>query len=109
MFSFIKKNQYLLLLLFLPLFFTACDDQEDHDDDDQEEAIEQKWTWTEERFNEAVNQVRAGRDLTPDSWPNNSRVAVLLSFDVDNETVAWWDGEPASQIFLVENMAPGLL
>jgi peptidoglycan/xylan/chitin deacetylase (PgdA/CDA1 family) len=95
MFSFIKKNQYLLLLLFLPLFFTACDDQEDHDDDDQEEAIEQKWTWTEERFNEAVNQVRAGRDLTPDSWPNDSRVAVLLSFDVDNETVAWWDGEPA--------------
>lgn len=97
MFTYIKKNQYFLILLFfLPLFFTACDDQDDHEEnDDQEEVIEQKWTWTEERFNEAVQQVRAGRDLTPESWPNNSRVAVLLSFDVDNETVAWWDGEPS--------------
>jgi len=36
---------------------------------------------------DAVNQVRAGRDLTPDAWPGGARVAVLLSFDVDNETV----------------------
>ena len=34
-----------------------------------------------------MNQVRAGRDLTPDSWPGGARVAVLFSFDVDNETV----------------------
>ncbi len=34
-----------------------------------------------------VNQVRAGRDPNPDSWPDGARVAVLLSFDVDNETV----------------------
>jgi peptidoglycan/xylan/chitin deacetylase (PgdA/CDA1 family) len=34
-----------------------------------------------------VNQVRAGRDLNPDEWPGGARVAVLLSFDVDNETV----------------------
>ena len=34
-----------------------------------------------------VNQVRAGRDLNPDSWPGGARVAVLLSYDVDNETV----------------------
>jgi peptidoglycan/xylan/chitin deacetylase (PgdA/CDA1 family) len=34
-----------------------------------------------------VNQVRAGRDLTPSAWPGGARVAVLLSFDVDNETV----------------------
>jgi len=33
-----------------------------------------------------VNQVRAGRDLTPDFWPGDARVAVLLSYDVDNET-----------------------
>ncbi len=55
---------------------------------------DQKWTWTTERFEKAVNQVRAGRDLTPDTWPNGAKVAVLLSFDVDNETIAWWDGEP---------------
>ena len=36
---------------------------------------------------EGVNLVRAGRDLTPDQWPGGARVAVLLSFDVDNETV----------------------
>jgi hypothetical protein len=28
--------------------------------------------------------VSAGRRLKPKSWPNNSRVAVALSFDVDN-------------------------
>lgn len=51
---------YLLLLLFLPLLFFACDDQDNQEEDDQGEVPEQKWTWTEERFNEAVNQVRAG-------------------------------------------------
>ena len=86
------KLKTLLLLFLLPLFFLACEDNDD--DDAQEETPEQKWTWTEERFEEAVNQVRAGRDLTPESWPNGNKVAVLLSFDVDNETVAWWDGEP---------------
>ncbi len=45
------------------------------------------WEWTESEVRNAVNQVRAGRDLTPDSWPGGARVAVLLSFDVDNETV----------------------
>lgn len=55
---------------------------------------DQKWTWTIDRFEKAVDQVRAGKDLTPKSWPNGAKVAVLLSFDVDNETVAWWDGEP---------------
>jgi peptidoglycan/xylan/chitin deacetylase (PgdA/CDA1 family) len=45
------------------------------------------WNWSEEEVRAAVNQVRAGRDLTPDSWPGGARVAVLFSFDVDNETV----------------------
>jgi peptidoglycan/xylan/chitin deacetylase (PgdA/CDA1 family) len=45
------------------------------------------WDWPEEYVREAVNAVRAGRDLTPDAWPGGARVAVLLSFDVDNETV----------------------
>ena len=45
------------------------------------------WDWPEERVRAAVNQVRAGRDLNPGSWPGGARVAVLLSFDVDNETV----------------------
>jgi peptidoglycan/xylan/chitin deacetylase (PgdA/CDA1 family) len=43
--------------------------------------------WTDEQIDAAVNKVRAGRDLNPDSWPGGARVAVMLSFDVDNETV----------------------
>lgn len=35
-----------------------------------------------------VGRVRAGRSLQPKSWPNGARVAVLLSFDVDNETLS---------------------
>lgn len=45
------------------------------------------WEWSDERVVEVVNEVRAGRDLNPDEWPGGARVAVLLSFDVDNETV----------------------
>ena len=45
------------------------------------------WNWPEEYVLSQVNQVRAGRDLNPDSWPGGARVAVLLSYDVDNETI----------------------
>ena len=34
-----------------------------------------------------MNRVRAGRDLTPKRWPNNGKVAVALSFDLDAETL----------------------
>ena len=43
--------------------------------------------WSDERIEAVVNRVRAGRDLNPDAWPGGGRVAVLLSFDVDNETI----------------------
>ena len=45
------------------------------------------WNWSEEFVNSQVNHVRAGRNLNPESWPGGARVAVLLSYDVDNETV----------------------
>ena len=45
------------------------------------------WEWTDEQIEAAVNKVRAGRSLNPGSWPGGARVAVLLSFDVDNETI----------------------
>lgn len=79
------------LLLALSLIVISCNNPQPTATEKQED---QKWTWETERFEKAVNQVRAGKDLTPKSWPNGARVAVLLSFDVDNETVAWWDGEP---------------
>lgn len=51
------------------------------------------WHWTEDEIEAAVNKVRAGRDLTPASWPGGGRVAVLLSFDVDNETIWLRNGD----------------
>ena len=51
------------------------------------------WEWSEERIEHAVNKVRAGRNLTPDNWPGGARVAVLLSFDVDNETIWLRNGD----------------
>ena len=40
---------------------------------------------TEEQVRQGVSLVRAGQKLTPKAWPNGARVAVCLSFDVDNE------------------------
>jgi peptidoglycan/xylan/chitin deacetylase (PgdA/CDA1 family) len=51
------------------------------------------WEWSEERIENAVNKVRAGRDLTPANWPGGARVAVMLSFDVDNETIWLRNGD----------------
>src|SRR5579872_7102062 len=49
--------------------------------------------WTEEQLRAAVAPARVGRKLTPRSWPSNSRVAVCLSFDVDNESYLLARGE----------------
>ena len=40
---------------------------------------------TEEQIKHAVGDARVGKRLTPKVWPNGARVAVCLSFDVDNE------------------------
>ena len=50
------------------------------------------WTMTEAEVRGVVQRVRAGRDLTPPSWPGGARVAVGLSFDFDNETIVLRDG-----------------
>lgn len=52
------------------------------------------WKWTMDSVRTVVNAVRAGRSLQPASWPGGARVAVLLSFDVDNETIPLRFGEP---------------
>ena len=41
-----------------------------------------------EQLRAQMFHVSAGRRLKPKSWPNNSRVAVALSFDVDNASAA---------------------
>jgi hypothetical protein len=40
------------------------------------------WKWDYSKIEATVNKVRAGRDLTPNRWPNGARVAVALSFDM---------------------------
>ena len=52
------------------------------------------WMWTMDSVRTVVGAVRAGRSLLPKTWPGGARVAVLLSFDVDNETIAVRFGEP---------------
>src|SRR5437899_8880387 len=49
--------------------------------------------WTEQELRQAVAPARVGRKLTPRSWPNHARVAVCLSFDVDNESYLLAAGE----------------
>lgn len=41
---------------------------------------------TDEQIQQWVAPMRAGRKLTPKSWPNGAKVAVCLSWDMDNET-----------------------
>lgn len=50
--------------------------------------------WSEQQIRDAVGAVRVGRKLTPKSWPNGARVAVCLSYDVDNEYLARGAGLP---------------
>lgn len=57
------------------------------------------WTMTDAEIRAVVERVRAGRDLTPKSWPGGARIAVGLSFDFDNETIVLRDGgESVSQL-----------
>ena len=57
-------------------------------------GVKPGWEWTDDSVFAVVNAVRAGRSLKPRAWPNGARVAVLFSFDVDNETVGIRFGEP---------------
>jgi peptidoglycan/xylan/chitin deacetylase (PgdA/CDA1 family) len=43
------------------------------------------------------NQIGVGKRLKPDRWPNGARVAVALSFDVDNATVPLSRGQLGSE------------
>lgn len=50
------------------------------------------WQWPIDDVRRVVEYVRAGRDLTPSSWPNGACIAVAFSFDVDTETNWLWNG-----------------
>jgi len=52
------------------------------------------WEWTQDTIDSIVDDARAGPSLKPATWPGGARVAVLFSFDVDNETVNLRFGQP---------------
>jgi len=76
-----------ILLLILPASILAQQPV-------QQSRVKPGWQWTMDSVNTVVNAVRAGRSLQPSSWPGGARVAVLLSFDADNETISLRYGEP---------------
>ena len=82
---YITGRTVLAVSAVLALTLTACTAPDTPVQGAQNAA--EPWNWSEEYVRSVVNQVRAGRDLNPSSWPGGARVAVLLSFDVDNETV----------------------
>jgi peptidoglycan/xylan/chitin deacetylase (PgdA/CDA1 family) len=49
--------------------------------------------WMDDQLRAAVAPARVGQKLTPKSWPGDARVAVCLSFDVDNESYLLARGE----------------
>jgi peptidoglycan/xylan/chitin deacetylase (PgdA/CDA1 family) len=49
--------------------------------------------WTEEQLHRAVDPARVGKKLTPPAWPGHAKVAVCISFDVDNESYLLAAGE----------------
>lgn len=79
----VQKFAALLGLLAIPQLSSA------------QAQVKQGWEWKADSVFEVVNAVRAGRDLQPKQWPGGARVAVLLSFDVDNETVNLRFGAPS--------------
>ena len=53
---------------------------------------------TEDQIKQTVGAVRAGRKLTPKAWPNNARVAVALTFDIDNELLSRTTPAPGAAV-----------
>lgn len=49
--------------------------------------------WSDQAIRQAVAPMRVGRSLKPLHWPDGARVAVCLSWDLDNETSRLAHGE----------------
>jgi peptidoglycan/xylan/chitin deacetylase (PgdA/CDA1 family) len=89
----IMKKKYFIvafLMFFLTSFlvFPSNESQE-----------EKPWQWSLEKVKSKVGKVRAGKGLTPVSWPDGAKVAVALSFDFDAETNALRDNQISPGIF----------
>ncbi|MGI9259880.1 MAG: polysaccharide deacetylase family protein [Gammaproteobacteria bacterium] len=64
------------------------------------------WQWSEAQWREAVERVRAGRRMLPESWPDDGRVAVALSFDMDAETLLLRDSNTSPSRLSVGQYGP---
>ncbi len=74
--------------------------QEEKAEETKEEPVKPKpWELNLAQIKSKVEKVRAGDNLTPDSWPGEARVAVALSFDFDAETNALRDEIESPGIF----------
>src|SRR5437867_1678753 len=51
-----------------------------------------------DRLKAQYTQIGVGKRLNPKKWPNGARVAVALSFDVDNATVPLSRGDLGSEV-----------
>ncbi len=86
-----KKNLSLTFCIFFFLLsHLACTKSENQE--------VEPWHWTLEEIESKISTVRAGKDLTPNIWPNEAKVAIALSFDFDAETNALRD----------KNISPGI-
>ncbi len=56
---------------------------------------ERPWDTDEATWRSLVNQVRAGRELAPKTWPGGAQCAMALSFDCDHETFELGMGKAA--------------
>lgn len=56
---------------------------------------EKPWETDEATWQGLVNQVRAGRELSPKLWPGDAQCAMALSFDCDHETFELGMGKAA--------------
>jgi len=79
-----KKRTLRLAFLMLAPALGLCQTQ----NTGQPPAWQMGW----DQIQTVVGKVRAGKDLTPKPWPGGNRVAVAISFDVDNETTSLRDG-----------------
>ena len=82
--------------LFLFLIIAALSAPVQSDDNDEQPV----WQWSAEKINAKVNVVRAGQDLQPAQWPDGNRIAVLFSFDADNETTTLSQGGTPDPLLL---------
>lgn len=80
-------NALNLAATTLLVLFALPGSAHDHGGTPHEQPIH---TWAPDQIVDKVSTVRAGADLTPETWPDGKRVAVSFSFDVDTEPV--WIG-----------------